>query len=135
MNRNLRVLMAAIAAVISGILCYTEDPDTGAAPVSNGLVIFIIGTVVFFITLRIMKLVNDVNRRDAAARRTVNKYLPAGTIAPANVGASDQASGHTNNKEETTGCLIKGDACIMPDRTLDGYDIVTVSENLKEVNI
>lgn len=30
------------------------------------------------------------------------------------------------------GCLIKGDACIMPDLALDGYDIVTVSENLKD---
>ena len=73
MNRNLRVLMAAIAAVIAHLMMVTEDPDTGAAPVSNGLVIFIIGTVVFFITLRIMKLVNDVNRRDAAARRMVNR--------------------------------------------------------------
>lgn len=30
------------------------------------------------------------------------------------------------------GCLIKGDACIMPDLATDGYDIVTVSENLKD---
>ena len=30
------------------------------------------------------------------------------------------------------GCLIKGDACIMPDKALNGHDIVTVSENLKD---
>lgn len=72
MKRNLRVLMAAIAAVVSGILCYTEDPLTNNQPLNKWQVAFVIVSM-FILTLRVLKLVNDEIRRDAMSRRTVNK--------------------------------------------------------------
>lgn len=73
MNRTMRVLMAAIAAAITYLLLITEDPDTGASAVTNSYIILIICSMMFFIILRALKLVSDASRRDAVARRTVNK--------------------------------------------------------------